>query len=66
MNPDIINHLLTRSKTFKKQLEALFSSQVNYDNVQEMIEKLEEVRDRAKKHFESNNVQESFNSKRYY
>jgi hypothetical protein len=60
MNPDIIFHVSsTYSKTFKKRLEALFSNPVDYYNVHELIEKLEEVRNRAKKLFESNNVQES-------
>jgi hypothetical protein len=61
MNPDIIFHVSSpHSKTFKKRLEALFPNQVDYYNVHELIEKLEEVRNRAKKLFESNNVQESF------
>ena len=61
MNPYIIIICqATNSKTFKKQLEALFSNQVDYYNAHELIEKLEEVRNRAKKLFESNNVQESF------
>jgi hypothetical protein len=61
MNPEIIFHVSSpHSKTFKKRLEALFSSQVDYYNVHELIEKLEQVRNRAKKLFESNNVQESF------
>jgi uncharacterized Zn finger protein len=61
MNQDIIFHVSsTHSNTFKKQLEALFSNQVDYYNVRELIEKLEEVRNHAKKLFESNNVQESF------
>jgi hypothetical protein len=52
-----------RNKTFKKRLKALFSNQVDYYNVHELIEKLEEVRNRAKRLLgvESNNVQESLN-----
>ena len=62
MNPDIIFHVSTpHSKTFKKRLEALFSNQIDYYNTHELIEKLEEVRNRAKKLFESNNLQESLN-----
>ena len=62
MNPDIIFHVSSlHSKTFKKRLEALFSNQVDYYNVHELIEKLEEVRNRANKLFVSNNVQESLN-----
>ncbi|MGC2573476.1 MAG: hypothetical protein WA364_18330, partial [Candidatus Nitrosopolaris sp.] len=49
------------SEAFKKRLEVLFSSQVDYYNVHEIVEKLEEVRNRAKKLFESKNVQESLN-----
>ena len=61
MNPDIIFHVSSpHSKTFKKRLEGLFSNQVDYYNAHELIEKLEEVRNRAKKLFESNNVQVSF------
>jgi uncharacterized Zn finger protein len=57
VNPDIIFHVSNpHSKTFKKRLEALFSNQVDYHNVHELVEKLEEVRNRAKKLFESNNV----------
>jgi uncharacterized Zn finger protein len=60
-NPSIINYLLdTDCKTFKKQLEALFSNHVNYYDVRELIEKLEELRDAAEKLFEKKNVQESF------
>lgn len=62
MNPDIIFHVSSpHSKTFKKQLEVLFSNQVDYYNVHELIEKLEEVRNRANKLFVSNNVRESLN-----
>ena len=62
MNPDILFHISSpNSEAFKKRLEVLFSSQVDYYNVHEIVEKLEEVRNRAKKLFESNNVQESFN-----
>ena len=62
MNPDIIFHVSSpNSKTFKKRLQALFSSQIDYYNAHELIEKLEEVRNHAKKLFESNNVQDSFN-----
>ncbi len=62
MNPDIIFHASSpHSKTFKKQLEALFSNQVDYYNMHKLLEKLEEVRNRAKKLFESNNVQEALN-----
>ena len=62
MNPDIILHVSSpHSKTFKKRLEALFSNQVDYYNVHELVEKLEEIRNRAKKLFESKNVQESLN-----
>jgi len=61
MNPEIVFHVSSpHSKTFKKRLEALFSNQVDYYNVHELIEKLDEVRNRAKKLFESTNVQESF------
>ncbi|MFY9798914.1 MAG: hypothetical protein WAJ93_24770, partial [Candidatus Nitrosopolaris sp.] len=62
MNPDIIFHVSSpHSRTFKKRLEALLSNQVDYYNVHELIEKLEEVRNRAKKLFESKNIQESLN-----
>jgi len=66
MNPEIVFHVSSpHSKTFKKRLEALFSNQVDYYNVHELIEKLDEVRNRAKKLFESNNVQESFDIVKY-
>jgi uncharacterized Zn finger protein len=62
MNPDIIFHVSSpHSKTFKKRLEALFSNQIDYYNAHELIEELKEVRNRAKKLFESNNLQESLN-----
>ena len=68
MNPDIIFHVSSpHSETFKKRLEALFSNQVDYYNVHELIEKLEEVRNRANKLFESNNVPRVFEyCKRHY
>ena len=66
MNPDIIFLASSpHSRTFKKRLEALFSNQVDYYNVHELIEKLEEVRNRAKKLFESKNIQESLNIVKY-
>ncbi|MGC1928793.1 MAG: hypothetical protein WA667_07435 [Candidatus Nitrosopolaris sp.] len=66
MNPDIIFNVSSpHSRTFKKRLEALFSNQVDYYNVHELIEKLEEVRNRAKKLFESKNIQESLNIVKY-
>jgi len=68
INPDIIFHVSSpNGKTFKKRLEALFSNQVDYYNVHELIEKLEEVRNRANKLFESNNVPRVFEyCKRHY
>ena len=66
MNPDIIFHVSSpHSRTFKKRLEALFSNQIDYYNVHELIEKLEEVKNRAKKLFESKNLQESLNIVKY-
>lgn len=49
MNPDIVSHISSpQNMTFKKRLEALFSNQVDYYNVHELVQKLEELRYRAK------------------
>lgn len=61
VNPSIIIYLSDPgSKRFKKQLEAVFSSYVDYYNVRELIEKLEEIRDGTERLFDRKNVQESF------
>lgn len=62
-NPDILERVSKPdSKTFKRRLRALFSSdQVDYYHVRELIEELEEIKDDAEKLYKRKNAQESFN-----